>query len=244
MKYSFALAALAAYVSAQSITDLPSCSYSCLSSGVQEVGCGLTDFKCSCGKVAELTPKLTPCVQSACSDIADQEKVLTTLEAICASAGSPIEPSVPGVSSAPASSATQPAPEQSSQAPQQSSQAPSSHSSAAASSAASSATSAVNSGVSSQAPQPTASSSAPSGDDGDDETCVVSTMTVTQTGSSPAVPSSASAPYPSASGTGSRPGASGTGAITTSPPLFTGAATAATVPAGVAGILGLVALVM
>lgn len=58
MKYTVALAALAAMVSAQSIADLPSCSLSCMITAATQIGCSATDFECSCTKAAELTPSV------------------------------------------------------------------------------------------------------------------------------------------------------------------------------------------
>ncbi|PVI05437.1 hypothetical protein DM02DRAFT_650774 [Periconia macrospinosa] len=81
---SFALIAVAA---GQSITDIPSCALTCLTTGVQNLGCGLTDFKCSCEKSKDLTPALTSCVQSACPSTDDQQKVVTVVTSLCKQAG-------------------------------------------------------------------------------------------------------------------------------------------------------------
>lgn len=126
MKYTFTLAALAVLSAAQSITDLPTCSLQCVATGVSGLGCTLTDFKCACTQADKLTPEVTPCVQSACPSPADQAKVITTLEGICANAGFPINIPEPGASSsaspaptsaAPKPSTTEAAPESSSVAP-------------------------------------------------------------------------------------------------------------------------------
>lgn len=98
MKNTFILTAFAAVAAAQSITDLPPCSLSCLTTAIKGLGCGLTDFACSCKKASELTPVITPCVQTACSDPADQSKTLGALAGICAAAGSPIENAAPASS--------------------------------------------------------------------------------------------------------------------------------------------------
>jgi hypothetical protein len=100
MKYTTTILALVAAVAAQSIADLPSCSLSCVLQGVQGTGCSTTDFACSCQKADVLTPIVTPCVQSACPDAADQAKVISTLEGICAGAGFPINVPEPAPSSA------------------------------------------------------------------------------------------------------------------------------------------------
>lgn len=107
MKFTLAVAAaIIAFVQAQSISDLPSCSLSCIVTAVEGTGCGVTDYACACGKAAQLTASVTPCVESAC-DAADQAKVVSVLEGICSSVGVPITISTPATSSsAPASSST------------------------------------------------------------------------------------------------------------------------------------------
>jgi hypothetical protein len=102
MKYFAAVAALAAIVSAQGISDLPSCSLQCIITGVTGTGCSVTDFKCACGKASQLTSSVTPCVKSACPSAADQAKVITVLEGICTAAGVGISIDAPGASSTPA----------------------------------------------------------------------------------------------------------------------------------------------
>ncbi|KAF2251426.1 hypothetical protein BU26DRAFT_563363 [Trematosphaeria pertusa] len=215
MKYTLTLAAIAAFAAAQTITDLPSCSLQCVASGVTGVGCELTDFECSCKKADELTPKVTPCVQQACPDAADQQKVISTLEGICASAGFPI---------------TVPEPEASSTAVE-SSEAPS---------------------VETSIPTPSATDiviTSPTGyptglpTETPEESCAVTTVTVTEIMTKPTAPGVSPPPYPTGSAKPSVPAPSGTGAYTTSPPLFTGAAAAVRVPAGIAGVLGLAAFV-
>lgn len=103
-------ALLAALTSAQSIGDLPTCSLTCIVNGVSGVGCSATDFACSCGKSAQLSASVTPCVQSACS-AADQQKVITVLEGICKSVGITITLGTGGATSSaapPASSSAAP----------------------------------------------------------------------------------------------------------------------------------------
>ncbi|KAF2462835.1 uncharacterized protein BDR25DRAFT_298927 [Lindgomyces ingoldianus] len=219
MKYTTAILALAAAVSAQGISDIPSCALACVATGVQGVGCSITDFKCACGKADQLTPAITPCVQSACS-AADEAKVITVLGGICAAAGVPINVSTPPASSA--------APATSAQVVE---------SSAPVSSAPVATTSAIDT-------YPTASA----------DSCAVVTITTTVTLGKPkhsSIPAPTApyptgpAPYPSSpTGTGSSYVApTGTGSYT-SPPLFTGAASAIKVPAGVAGLMGLVAYLL
>ncbi|KAF2114260.1 hypothetical protein BDV96DRAFT_112810 [Lophiotrema nucula] len=236
MKYTSTILALAAVTVAQTISDLPSCSLACVANGVTGVDCSITDFECACGKADQLTPSVTPCVQQACSDTADQAKVITVLEGICASAGVPITIPEPGASSSAAPASSAPA----SSAAAASSVAPTVETSAPVSTAATSA-----------AGYPTASA---------EETCVESTITVTVTATAskpvPTAPGSSAAPYPTTpapypsapAGTGSpvvpKPSGSGAPAQPSSPPQFTGAASAVKVPAGVAGVLGLVAYLL
>ena len=102
MKTSLIVSALTALVAAQGIADLPACSLSCLTTAISGLGCGITDFACSCQKASELTPVVSPCVQTACSDPADQSKTIEVLAGICAAAGFPIEvPSTPSSSITP-----------------------------------------------------------------------------------------------------------------------------------------------
>ncbi|KAF2797468.1 hypothetical protein K505DRAFT_322520 [Melanomma pulvis-pyrius CBS 109.77] len=222
MKYTFTVAAFLALATAQSIADLPSCSLSCVLTGVTATGCSPTDFACSCGKADILTPSVTPCVQKACS-AADQAKVISTLEGICAAAGVPITIPTPG---APATSEA-PAPEPTSEAP-----APAPSSAAPTVETSAPVPSATDIVISSALPLPT-------------DSCVIVTVTVTETSGKPSVPAAPTAPYPTGpAGTGGVPVPSGTGVYTSSPPLFTGAAAAVKVPAGIAGVLGMVAYLL
>ncbi|KAK3215824.1 hypothetical protein GRF29_8g1189696 [Pseudopithomyces chartarum] len=230
MKYTFALAALVAFTSAQSIADLPTCSLSCVVNGVTEIGCSATDFECSCTKADQLTPAITPCVLEACPSPADQAKVISTLEGICAAAGFPIDVPEP-TSAAPSSAApTSAEPEPTSDAP-----APTeteAESSSAAPTIQTSEPAPTSAAVSSSAGY--AIPSAPA-----ESACSVATVTVTS--HSPA------APYPTKpAGTGVPPvpKPSGTGVHSAPPPFYTGAASAMKVPAGVAGIIGLAAFVL
>ncbi|KAL1596491.1 hypothetical protein SLS60_009138 [Paraconiothyrium brasiliense] len=238
MKYTFTIAALAAFTTAQSIADLPSCSLSCVVTGVSGIGCSATDFECSCTKADQLTPAITPCVQSACTSTADQEKVITVLEGICAAAGFPINVPAPGASSSAAPAPTSAAPEPS-ETEASSSVAPTIQTSGLSSYA-----TGITHSTIPATPSLTdivisstgyAFPSAPT-----EESCVVVTVTVTKTSSS------AVAPYPTGPvGTGVPPVVpSATGSYSVvPPPYFTGAASGMKVPA-VAGLLGLAALAL
>jgi hypothetical protein len=64
MKYTFTIAALAAFVAAQSIADLPSCSLSCVVTAASTIGCSATDLECACSKADQLTPAVRFLVQT------------------------------------------------------------------------------------------------------------------------------------------------------------------------------------
>ncbi|KAF1978963.1 hypothetical protein BU23DRAFT_563829 [Bimuria novae-zelandiae CBS 107.79] len=228
MKYTFTLAALAALSAAQSIADLPTCSLSCVVEGVSGIGCSATDFACSCSKAAELTPAITPCVQGACADAADQAKVISVLEGICASAGFPIN--VP----APTAPEGTPAPTETEVV--SSSVAHTIQTSVPASSL-------TDIGITATGyPLPTSTA---------EDTCVVVTVTVTEASSSVVAPyptgpaGTGVSPRPTLPvGTGVSPLPAGTSSYSAPPSYFTGAASAMKVPAGVAGVLGLAAFVL
>lgn len=112
MKNALVISAIAAIATAQGIADLPSCSLQCLATAIPALGCQLTDFACSCKQADKLTPNVTPCVQSSCTDPADQAKTIEVLSAICAAAGFPIEVPAPSTSAA-----AEPTPEPTSEAP-------------------------------------------------------------------------------------------------------------------------------
>jgi len=96
MKTSFAAIAIAlASVATAQLDNIPSCALTCFVNVLTTDGCsGLTDFACHCKKT-DLIPKVTPCVQSACS-ASDQAKVITAVEGTCAQAGVPLSLSAPG----------------------------------------------------------------------------------------------------------------------------------------------------
>jgi uncharacterized protein YunC (DUF1805 family) len=95
MKLTLISLALAALTTAQDLSSLPSCSLTCLTTGVQSVGCGLTDVECACKKSDELTTAVTPCVVKAC-DQADQAKLVEALATLC---GGKVVTPAPSVSS-------------------------------------------------------------------------------------------------------------------------------------------------
>ncbi|CAP72989.1 uncharacterized protein PODANS_2_4130 [Podospora anserina S mat+] len=72
MKYTAALLALAAAVSAQDISIFPECSLDCIISGIGSgTSCELTDFACVCENTQSLITSATPCVLEACgADVA------------------------------------------------------------------------------------------------------------------------------------------------------------------------------
>lgn len=89
LKTTLIFLATVAITASQGIEALPPCSLACFVEHVPSTGCGLYDFECSCVKASELTPKLTPCVQSAC-ELEDQGRVVTALHDICSAVGVPI----------------------------------------------------------------------------------------------------------------------------------------------------------
>ncbi|KAF2622830.1 hypothetical protein BU25DRAFT_414823 [Macroventuria anomochaeta] len=111
MRNTLIFTTLTAIAAAQTITDLPACSLQCLATATGGLNCGLTNFACSCQKADQLTPVVTPCVQQACTDAADQRKTIEVLSGICAAAGFPIEVPAPPASSAAAEPTSEPTPE-------------------------------------------------------------------------------------------------------------------------------------
>ncbi|KAF9774859.1 hypothetical protein IL306_007103 [Fusarium sp. DS 682] len=89
MKYSFAIAALAAAVSAQSLADVPKCAIPCLDDAIaSETKCDKTDLTCVCKNFDDVRSAATGCVISKCgSDVAINE-VLPATEKLCKSGGS------------------------------------------------------------------------------------------------------------------------------------------------------------
>ncbi|KAG5804908.1 hypothetical protein H9Q71_010513 [Fusarium xylarioides] len=84
MKYSFAIAALATAVSAQSLADVPKCAIPCLDDAItSKTDCKTTDLTCVCKNFDEIRSSATGCVITKCgSDVAINE-VLPATEKLC-----------------------------------------------------------------------------------------------------------------------------------------------------------------
>ncbi|KAG9199205.1 hypothetical protein G6514_008952 [Epicoccum nigrum] len=241
MKNTLIITAFAALAAAQSISDLPACSLSCLTTAIPQLGCGLTDLKCSCQKAGELTPILTPCVQKSCSEV-DQKKTLEVLAAICAANGAAI--STPPASSvvAPEETATpEPLPSPSSVETQPSA---SKESSVAESPSGYPASSHLSSDVPNLPSPSSYSNLVPLPSIVGTDTVIVSRPSP-QPSSVPGVlppyptgsPVSLPSPLPTGSGVS-------TPSVSSTMPEFTGAAEARNVPVVAAGLLGLAAFVL
>ncbi|KAK1992578.1 hypothetical protein LX36DRAFT_588120 [Colletotrichum falcatum] len=93
MKYTAVICLLVSIVAADTINELvdqiPTCAVTCIRDKSEEVGCDITNFACSCGKIADLSPKVVSCLaaNSGCSD-ADQSKVFQLTPQICAQVSS------------------------------------------------------------------------------------------------------------------------------------------------------------
>jgi hypothetical protein len=90
MKYTIILAALSAYVAAQTVDDLPACSVDCLTNGMSKAGCDTTDTTCACSKAEAINEDITPCIERECSSWDDYEFRYIVTE-ICYNAGVPIQ---------------------------------------------------------------------------------------------------------------------------------------------------------
>lgn len=85
MKYSFAVAALVAVVSAQSIGDVPACAVTCIDNARSSAtSCSQEDVACICKNQAALTAAGTPCVLEKCGAEKALNEVLPAVKAICA----------------------------------------------------------------------------------------------------------------------------------------------------------------
>ncbi|KAF4495436.1 extracellular membrane, CFEM domain containing protein [Fusarium agapanthi] len=84
MKYSFAIAALATAVSAQSLSDVPKCAIPCLDDAItSKTDCKTTDLTCVCKSFDDVRSAATSCVITKCgSDVAINE-VLPATEKLC-----------------------------------------------------------------------------------------------------------------------------------------------------------------
>ncbi|KAF4922847.1 hypothetical protein CGCVW01_v005058 [Colletotrichum viniferum] len=91
MKYSFAIAALAALVVAQDASIIPECARDCLSKATASAtSCKEGDYACTCksDNKAAIQSAATSCVIAACGvDVAVSE-VIPASEKLCAAAGS------------------------------------------------------------------------------------------------------------------------------------------------------------
>ncbi|KAK4645729.1 hypothetical protein QC761_204130 [Podospora bellae-mahoneyi] len=108
MKYTAALLALAAAVSAQDISIFPECSLDCIISGIGSgTSCELTDFACVCENTQSLITSATPCVLEACGADVALNEVLPAVDEFCAGVGggdddAPAEDDEPSVTATPA----------------------------------------------------------------------------------------------------------------------------------------------
>lgn len=116
--YAIAFAAVAAVASAQ-LDDLPPCALTCLTGGLSETGCDITDFACACSN-EEFVSASAACIQSSC-DADAQQAALAGAVALCKSAGVDIPTTFPGgaesSTEAPASTAASSAPAETSAEP-------------------------------------------------------------------------------------------------------------------------------
>ncbi|KAK4181510.1 hypothetical protein QBC36DRAFT_296671 [Triangularia setosa] len=88
MKYTAALLALAAAVSAQDISIFPECSLDCIIEGIGSgTDCELTDFACVCENTQSLVTSATPCVLGACGADVALNEVLPAVDKFCAGVG-------------------------------------------------------------------------------------------------------------------------------------------------------------
>ncbi|KAK1589889.1 uncharacterized protein LY79DRAFT_670287 [Colletotrichum navitas] len=91
MKHTAITSLLVAIVAADTINQLvdqiPTCAVTCISDQANAVGCDITNFACSCGKISELTPKVVSCLATSGCSTADQAKVFQITPQICAQIG-------------------------------------------------------------------------------------------------------------------------------------------------------------
>lgn len=74
MKYTVAVAALVALVTAQSTSDIPSCALPCLDDAATAAGCEKSDVTCLCKNYQNIQGNAATCVIEKCG----QEKALRT----------------------------------------------------------------------------------------------------------------------------------------------------------------------
>ncbi|KAI8951205.1 hypothetical protein F4801DRAFT_546001 [Xylaria longipes] len=84
MKYIVSALALAAAVSAQSLSDIPTCAQPCIDDArTKETSCGADDYKCICDNIDKLQAAATSCVLSACGADTALSQVLPAVQAFC-----------------------------------------------------------------------------------------------------------------------------------------------------------------
>jgi len=106
MRYLIYVSVLAAIavVSAQDLSQLPTCAQTCFAGAIAQTSCSLTDFPCLCRDTA-FQNTVTQCVQSSCNQ-ADQASTVSLSSQQCASAGVSLSlPSATGSAVSAASSA-------------------------------------------------------------------------------------------------------------------------------------------
>ncbi|GAP92784.1 putative cfem-domain-containing protein [Rosellinia necatrix] len=110
MKYAVAALALAAAVSAQSISDIPACALPCIDDArTKQTDCAADDYKCICDNIDSLTATATPCVLSACGADTAINEVLPAVQKFCAAVeagGEPTSEPTSGPTSEPTSEPT------------------------------------------------------------------------------------------------------------------------------------------
>ena len=85
-------ATIATTVTAQALTDLPTCSVNCIATGLAKTNCGLANIACACGKIDTVQPTINPCLKKACPNVSDQQKTIQVVQGVCAKAGVPVNP--------------------------------------------------------------------------------------------------------------------------------------------------------
>ncbi|KAI1138421.1 hypothetical protein F5Y05DRAFT_413041 [Hypoxylon sp. FL0543] len=89
MKYAFAAVALAALVTAQSLSDIPQCAVPCIDDARKSsTNCASDDYVCICKNKDALTAAATGCVISACGADVAATQVLPAVNAFCDAVGS------------------------------------------------------------------------------------------------------------------------------------------------------------
>ncbi|KAI1746098.1 hypothetical protein F4680DRAFT_10486 [Xylaria scruposa] len=85
MKYTVAALALAAAVSAQSITDIPACALPCIDDArTKNTNCSADDYKCICDNIDKLQTAATSCVLTDCGADVALNQVLPAVSKFCA----------------------------------------------------------------------------------------------------------------------------------------------------------------